>query len=127
MADEEVFIPYLGDASEDVVTNPVDKVEYILAFSLINPGFTSESYEEYMVSLSTYIAKYPDNLEQAAREFENSVQRSIELSIPESSYVVSVKVEPVADTEVKFDVVILDQDNKIVTRSEKLHTLLNLG
>ena len=127
MADEDIFIPYLGDASEDVISNSVDKVEYILAFALINPGFTSESYEDYMVSLSTFIAKYPDNLEQAAREFENSVQRAIELAIPESGFTASVKVVPVSDTEVKFDVVILNQESNIVTRSDQMHNLLNLG
>lgn len=127
MSDENIFIPYLGDASEDVITNPVDKVEYILAFALINPGFTSEDYEDHMVSLSSYVAQYPDDLDQAAREFENSIQRSIELSIPNSGYVASVKVIDVSDVEVKFDVVVLDQNNDIVTRSEKMHMLLNLG
>ena len=45
------FIPTLGESQLDMLVDPIDKVEYLVAFSLINPGFTSETFEDVGLAL----------------------------------------------------------------------------
>lgn len=123
----ENFVPYLGESHMDILSDPKDIIEYIVAFSLINPGFTSENYEEYMVSISTHIAEFPDSLKQAAREYENSLQRAIDTTISEQGYRASVNVVNISEAEAKFEIIVVDSDNVSILHHDKLHDILNIG
>ena len=116
------FIPTLGNASDDVLTDPVSCVEYIVAFSLINPGFTSEQYEHDMLSISSLLAEYDP--QQAAEIYESKLQSIISTQLPSSNYMVSVSLKQIDEVSVDMEIIVGDVDGTTILRQE--HVLKRL-
>lgn len=112
------FIPTLGNASDDVLTDPINTAEYLVAFTIINPGFTSENYEYDMLSLSSLLAQY--ELEVALEKYEIALQSLITSHIPDSNYIVSVTAKEVSDIDVNIEIIVGDIGNVNILRQEHL-------
>jgi hypothetical protein len=123
MAKEQFFIPSLDDLRQSVYVDPVDKISYLLGFTLINPGFTSEQLESQMLSLSGIIAKYPDNLLDAALEYERALQDLLNLNC-EENYIVQVSKSNVTETDVTFEITVTDQYGAKILSADKMVALL---
>ena len=119
---EDIVVPTLNEAPNDQLTDAVDKVEYVVMFALINPGFTSDLLEEDMPSISSIIAKKSLDSDAIVQECENTLGRQVALVAPDSNY--SISVEIVADDEesATLKVSVLDEDGTLVINTDK-HTI----
>ena len=116
------FIPTLGNASDDVLSDPVSCVEYLVAFTLINPGFTSENYEHDMLSISVLLANHEPA--QAIELYESKLQTLISTQLPTSNYMVSASVKNVNDATLDVEIIVGDVNGENILRQE--HVLKRL-
>jgi hypothetical protein len=83
------IIPTLDDAHNDVLADDISVVAYLVAFSLINPGFTSEHHEHKMVSFSSILAQYPESLEDVIEVYEKEMDTLITQNTTDDKYTLS--------------------------------------
>ncbi len=119
------FIPTLGNASDDVLSDPISCVEYIVAFSLINPGFTSENYEHDMLSISSLIASHSP--EQAISIYESKLQALISTQIPTSNYMVATVLKNIDDSSLTVEIMVGGVDGNNILRQEHVLKRLRKG
>ena len=112
------FIPTLGNASDDVLNDPVSCVEYIVAFTLINPGFTSENHEHDMLSISSLLAEHDP--EQAIELYESKLQALISTQLPTSNFMVATNIKNIEDSTLTVEIVVGDVDGVNILRQEHM-------
>lgn len=124
----ENFIPTLDGLEFDRLTTDVDKIAYLVGFALINPGFTSNLFEDKMLSLGTIIAENPNSYDDAANEFKTRLQSTI-TQICKKSYFVSVqnKNEDGSNVNSYFEIIIVDEDGNNILRREQMLSMLKIN
>jgi hypothetical protein len=122
------FIPTLDGIEFDRLTNDIDKIAYVVGFTLINPGFTSNLFEDRMLSLSTIVAENPNSLDDAAAEFKSRLQAII-TQICTKSYFVAVqnKNEEGSDVNSYFEIIVVDEDGNNILRREQMLSMLKIN
>ena len=129
MANDTVFIPSLNEAQQDILSTHEDKVSYLVAFTLINPGFTSDVSEGQMVSLSVITARHQNNLNNAADEYQRALQQLINYNCPGGNFTVSVNLINIDNdpTAKAFEIMVLDKNGVNVLLQTHMVEQLKLG
>lgn len=126
MAEDTMFIPTLGESQEDVLVTPEDKAEYIVAFSLINPGFTSDNMEAYIISFSSILAEHSTDLEAVVTEYNRQLQEAIDITCPGSGLEVVVSKSNTTETEVTISITVISATSGVVLNIDKVAKRLGI-
>ncbi len=123
------FIPTLDVFQHDKLTEHIDKIAYLVGFTLINPGFTSDNFEHKMLSLGAIVAKYPNKLNDAAAEYEKRLQELINIECTGETYSVSVtnQLEDGTDAASRFVIIVVDSKGNNMLRENHMIDRLKIG
>jgi len=87
---------------DDQLTSLADIAAYLVRFTLINPGGTSDYLEDSIISLRYLLAKYQDDISGLVSVYGSKLTTAIRNYFPDSGVTVNVSYELVTDEDGEY-------------------------
>jgi hypothetical protein len=127
MSEKKSFIPTFDESHIDILVDDISKIVYLTSFSLINPGFTTEHFENKMLSFSTILAINQENVDNTIEDYTRQLQELIDFNTENGPYHVDIEMDDEDEVNVSLNIRVLDNDGNNIFDKKHVIKRLNKG